>query len=538
MYNNSFLKQVLFLASVVLLASCDKDYNVIGEDLIGENHFNFESKDYSVLAYNQKTGAVQSNNLPVNALGIYDDPAFGKTTANFATQLVLETPDPEIGANAVIDSVYLYVPYFSKKTATATDGAGTYKLDSIYGSSDANKRKIKLSVYESGYFMRDLDPLSGFQESQKYFTDQNAVFDAAKVGSRLNNSVNVAQNDAFFFDSAEHVEKVKDDEEKVTTTRLGPGMRLKLNENFFKTKILEAPAGKLASNDVFKEYFRGLYFKVEDVEGSTGNLAMLNFGAGKITIKYKEDLVKKDANGNVISTTRVVKSIVLNLTGNKVSLLKNEIGTSGSVYGALPNTGNITDGDDKLYLKGGDGSMAVIELFKTPGELEAIRNSGWLINEASLTFHIDRGAMDYQLTPESERASEPNRIYLYDLTNNVAIADYFAEDPKGKRPIFDGVIKKEAVTGGRGLTYRIRITNHIRNLVKKDSKAVNVKLGVVVTEDISASDFYKLKVANDYSSLIPRASVMNPLGTVLYGSRSTVSADKRLKLQIFYTKPN
>jgi hypothetical protein len=31
---------------------------------------------------------------------------------------------------------------------------------------------------------------------------------------------------------------------------------------------------------------------------------------------------------------------------------------------------------------------------------------------------------------------------------------------------------------------------------------------------------------------------MNPLGTVVYGGKSTVADEKRLKLEIFYTKPN
>jgi hypothetical protein len=50
-----------------------------------------------------------------------------------------------------------------------------------------------LSVYESGYFM--IYPAGGFQEAQKYYTDQNADFDNAKVGS-LNNTV-IVQNDSF-----------------------------------------------------------------------------------------------------------------------------------------------------------------------------------------------------------------------------------------------------------------------------------------------------------------------------------------------------
>nr|MBP6460351.1 DUF4270 family protein [Crocinitomicaceae bacterium] len=48
----------------------------------------------------------------------------------------------------------------------------------------------------------------------------------------------------------------------------------------------------------------------------------------------------------------------------------------------------------------------------------------------------------------------------------------------------------------------------------------------------------KLKTANSFTSKLPKASVMNPLGTILYGSHPSVPEDKRVKLQIYYTKPN
>jgi hypothetical protein len=108
MYNNSFFKKILVVACVVFLYS-DKDYNSI-EMVNGDNHFDFVKYTSSV-AYNQKIGPIESN-LPVNALGIFDNPAFGTTTANFATQLVLES-NPTIGKNPVIESVVLTIPYFS-----------------------------------------------------------------------------------------------------------------------------------------------------------------------------------------------------------------------------------------------------------------------------------------------------------------------------------------------------------------------------------------------------------------------------------------
>ncbi len=538
MYNSSLFKKMLLVAGVLFLYSCDKEYNAIGDNLIGDNHFDLMEYTSNVIAYNQKIGPIQSNNLPVNALGIYDNPAFGKTTASFATQLILANPNQEIGEEAVIDSVYLTVPYFSKKT-TNSDGTYTYALDSIYG---ANKAKIKLSIYESGIFMRDLDPIGGFKETQKYFTDQNTDFDTAKIGSRLNDfeSTNKEQNDGFFFDPKEIIETSKDANDKVTTTKSVPAMRLKLSAEFFKDKIINAPAGKLATNDVFRDYFRGLYFKIEDADGSAGSMAMLNFKAGKITVSYKaKTSITTDAE-----TVKDKRTIVLNLSGNSVSLL-NQSGTN-TEYANATNPANIntTEGDEKLYLKGGEGAMSIIELFNTPGELETLRANKWLINEANLVFHIDADKMN--------SSYEPNRIYLYDLNNKRPISDYYndattSSNTKKSKFIFDGLIKKEAVTGGRGLTYKIRITNQIRNLLK-NADSTNVKLGLVVTEDISVVNTgvsYKWKNPIQVTSVLPnfyiqtpKAAVMNPLGTVVYGGKSTVADEKRLKLEIFYTKPN
>lgn len=549
MYNSSFFKKMLLIAGVILLYSCDKEFNAVGDGLIGDNHFDLLEYTSDVIAYNQKTGPVQSNNLPVNPLGIYDNPAFGKTTANFATQIVLATANPTIGDEAVIDSVYLSIPYYSTLKTTNTDGSRVFELDSIYGAS---KAKIKLSVYESGYYMRDLDPLGGFQQSQKYFTDQNAEFDNAKIGNRLNDfvSTGMEQNDGFFFDPKEIVEVTKDADGKDVKTPSVPAMRLKLNTEFFKTKIINAPAGKLAGNDVFKEYFRGLYFKVESVDGSAGSLAMLNFAAGKITIKYKA----KTAITTDAEDVKEEKSIVLNLSGNTVSLLE-QTGANVDYVNAIANP-NMSTGDENLYLKGGDGAMSIIELFdktdligydkdgKLTGpngvsdELDNLRypadGKKLLINEANLVFHVNSAKMT--------SSYEPNRIYLYDLDNDRPVVDYYNDlsksaDAKKSKYVFDGIINKEDKTGGRGLTYKIRITNQIRNLIN-NADSTNVKFGLVVTEDINTVSSYKLRTANAFSSYVPKASVMNPLGTILYGTNSEVPADKRLKLEIYYTKPN
>lgn len=532
MHNNPFIKPLLFFVSCILFVSCDKEYSAVGDALIGDNNFELTKYSSKVVAYNEKITPIESNNLQINGIGIYDNPAFGKTTANFATQLTLATVNPTFGPNPVIDSVYIDIPYFSTKTKTETTGDNTYELDSIYGKTDA---KIKLSIYESGRYMGNQNGMA-----QSFYTDQNSEYNSLKIGNRLNDDVNVAQNDAFFFNPKEHKTVTKDAAGKETTTRTPPSMRLKLNVAYFTSKIINAPAGSLVTNDVFINYFKGLYFKVEQSGADAGSLAMINFGKGTITIKYKEDTSASDK-------TRVEKSLVLNMSGSTASLL--EQSNTKTDYDAATSNPNRVIGDEKLYLKGGEGSVAVIELFEkkdligydkngnltgpngVSDELDNIRKEGWLINEANLVFNIDATSM--------KDSYEPNRIYLYDYTNNVTVLDYYlgvaTTNKNTSKYSFGGFITKDA-TSKKGVSYKVNITNHISNLIK-NAEATNVKLGVVVTEDINSADFQKLKTGNVFISQAPKASVLNPLGTILYGGRSANPDDKKvLKLEIIYTK--
>jgi hypothetical protein len=102
---------------------------------------------------------------------------------------------------------------------------------------------------------------------------------------------------------------------------------------------------------------------------------------------------------------------------------------------------------------------------------------------------------------------------------------------KNGKTSFGGILTKD--NAGKLI---LRITNQIRVLQNKDS--TNIRLGVVVTEDINTTASNKLRTSSAAISQAPRASVMNPLGTIIYGGTSTVPEDKRLKLEIYYTKPN
>jgi len=576
MQNHSIYKLLFFISTVAFFTACDKDFNEIGSDVIGDDHFGLIKDDsQTVLAYTSATGQVETSNLPINTLGYYSNAFFGKTKASVVSQVLLDTVNQTIGTTPTVTKVELSLPYFSRLISKdATTGDSTYELDSIQGYSIVNDKKvfnkIKLSVYENNYTLRDLDAAQNFLDVQRYYSGETAVFDAYKNPVRLNDDSNLNQNDEFIYSSAEIKTYKLVDGVQVVDTRSVPGMRLKLRNNFFQDKLFgSGAAGKLFNNSVFKDYFRGLYFKVDASPSSPnqGSMSLLNFKQGKIIVTYT---VVVTSSAGVPSTKE--RKFAISLGGNSVNLLENE-NSSGYTSGLASNS-NATTGAYNLFPKGGEGSMSIIKLFGdtdvkrvngngvlytyinpstglvegngVPDDLDLLRNpedkKKLLVNEANLTFFIDKDKM--------VGAAEPNRIYLYDLNNHRPIIDYYldfsvASNSKNNKYVHGGIIEKEAATSAynkRGIKYKIRLTNHIVNLISKDS--TNVRLGLVVTESIGNA--LNAKLLNSISGSnpfykYPSAAVYNPLGTVLFGNNVPVTDPnyaKRLKLEIYYTKPN
>jgi hypothetical protein len=194
--------------------------------------------------------------------------------------------------------------------------------------------------------------------------------------------------------------------------------------------------------------------------------------------------------------------------------------------------------------------MTVIDLFKTPGELNLIRTKGWLINEAYLELYIDKTAM------AGANQLEAERLYLFDATNQKALVDYTFDattnsNTKYNKLIFGGIIERDNTADKKGIKYKIRITQHINNLINSTDANLNknVRLGLTVTENINYSNSYYYKNplslnnpimgTNDVVEYFPVASIMEQQGVVLHGTNpSTEDASKKLKLVIHYTKPN
>jgi hypothetical protein len=525
------LMAILFL--IVALASCQEDFSTLGSDIIGGQPINTLSNNSStVIAYSRGLESVQTNSLPLYQLGSYNDPVYGKTKMELVSQLTLQNIGPDFGYGTYLDSVVLYIPYFSE--SVIEDDETTYTIDSVFGTEPIN-----LSIYESNYFLRDYDPDSGLQERQKYYSNLGTVFEIpSNVGSLIYEEEGfVPSNEGYVLLTPDG----DDDGDEPDETLVAPGLRFNLPVPFFRDKIIsEEGSSKLMNNNNFKEYFRGLYFKVDDL-GNDGNGFLFDIEDANITLYYTYQ--DTPVSGTISDTLagadveRLSGELILNFAGINVNMFDNQL--TPSIEESLNNPPNELEGEESLYVRGGNGIVTLINLFGDDeddngiaDELDMIRQNEWLINEANLIFYVDQDKV-------TGGESEPERLIIYDAENISVLADYGRDATISAEPadaVTNHLGKLERGSDDNGDYYKIRITHHISNLVHKDS--VNVPLALIATLNVLTGGFQSLE--NELESgldFTPAASVIGHEGTVLYGN-NTANEEKKLRLQIYYTEPN
>ena len=518
--------KIASLLTLILLAfvACDKDFSSLESDIQGSENFITNSDKFPVITYNKKLNAVQTNDISSNLLGIYNDDIYGTTIANIVTQVTLSTFNPDFGNNAVIDSVMLTIPYYV--TTEVVDSENQYEIDSLFGDTP-----IKLSIYENNYFLKDNNP-ENIAEFQKYYSNGNGVdFNGVHRGDLL------YQKDIFPSNEAIDIE-LSDEEEEIIT----PSLYIDLNTqtlDFWKNllKVDDSDSHtELSNSNNFKNYFRGLYFNATLADNEVeGNMVMLDFSKAKIEVKYTNDGDELDDAG---MTVRERQTYQLNLTGNRLNIFEND--PINNIIANADALANTTEGDEKLYIKGGEGAIAVVNLFAgidsnndglsdAYDDFIATYKDQRLINEANLVFYVDE--TNTQLNSEQE----PERVIIYDIKNNIPVADYFLDitntnSPESSKAFHSTVLERDSENNG--VKYKIRLTEHLNNILLRDS--TNLQLGLMVTTNINEVFQYSILDSEDK---ITSGTVMSPKGTILHGGNENVAEEKRVQLEIFYTEP-
>ena len=531
---NTMPKVLAVLFVIIGLASCQEDFSTLTTDAINQP-INIQDTTSTTVSYSRKLLPIETNNLIAYQIGIYNDATFGKSTVNLQAQVTLSEINPDFGDNVVLDSVVLYVPYFN--SSTIDSGVTTFELDSVYGNSP-----IDITVYESNYFLRDFDPASNFDDPQLYYSNQASTFENF-LGIALDTLTD-------FVPSNEEIVFFEDDDEK--EIRINPGYRVLLPNEFFQEKVFDQEGmATLLNNNNFREFFRGIYI---DAQSNTddGSLFLFDIDDANITMYYTRDAVEGSVDDNsgpndTDDDGRAEVTYVLEFGSINVNVFKNQL--SPSISASLFNP-DVINGEETLYLQGGDGIITVVELFdKTDeksiedgvlvdgengvsDELDALRIKEWLINEANLIFYVDTDKVQGGDT-------EPERLFIYNIETGAVLADY-ALDLTGGSVAIDAYTEHmgrlQRGSDDNGDFYKLKITTHLSHVINRDS--TNVPLGVMVSSNVGIEEFQQLEnpqVPGIYS--VPASSVVSPEGTVLHGNTST-NAARRLKLQIYYTELN
>ncbi len=586
---------LLFVAIIASVAiSCEEEFSTIGANVIDEANFNVKKANYNVYAANKKIKAVRTNGLPLYQLGRFTDPIYGTTEAQIASQMSLPSANPVFGnfsqevennadadsddatiqENETVTEVYLHIPFFIDEDNDAdndgvddtvdadptdpnsdtdgdgvsdsvessvgtnpldpdTDGDGiddgedtdteanifprTFKIDSIYGNKLAD---FNVKVNELTYFLRDLDPDANFQQAQEYYSNQDFT---GFLGATLFDGPTTISGTEVIINNVDDPETPDVDESTSVKERISPGLRVALDPQFFQEKIIDKEGSvELSSNNNFKEYLRGIFISTHSFSDDV--LMLLDYQNASVTITYEYDKILDN------ELTKETKTFEMSLSQS----INNVVNTF--THTAYPDI----SGAEKLYLKGGAGSFIELKLFDEDDEtttvLDEIKNNNWLINEASITFFVDRQTLD-----AAGVNIEPQRVYLYKLNETgEVIADYdvdFQQTRVLPEPFMNYGGKLEVNENDEGVYYKIRITEHISNILKDNEE--NVRLGLVITSNINNVNTFNALLETDQEVRLPIAATINPLGTVLFGNEASGDdASKKLQLEIVYTETN
>ena len=541
------LNKIKILVFLLLITSCEKDFVSFDSEVINsENAINFSTNsiEYSLKNFSEKVNPVQTNNLPSFLLGSYNHPQFGNSISSFVGQIVPKEYNHDFGDNVVLDSVVLTMPYYSRGVETSEEGDITYEIDSVYGDSP-----IKISVFRNNFFLRTFDPYADFDSSQSYFSNASLSLEEAIDSYQLEGELLFEIED--FTPSEEQINLTEIDTAGNTfvSQRLAPALRFKLdnpNDSFWENNFFENQNNPVLTNESnFKDFFRGLYIKIENV-GQDGTMMLLNLASSnsKLTIHYTSDntTIGDSDTGPVDEVETNQHEYIMNFSGNLFNVFDNENLIDVSLI-------DQTSGNENIYLDGGEGVITKLDLFsgtaineigEEVGEFEHFKNYFYdeisdqpkrIINEAFIEFFVNQNYLN---------DDEPDRIYIYNHDQNSALIDYFLDQSVSSTTINAKInhlvpLTRDSLSDNRGVKYKVRITEHLNNLILRDS--TNAKLGLAVISDIASVQNYGIldEDTSDNKSLAS-GIILSPKGTIIHGNLS-VDPEKRPMIKIYYTEP-
>ncbi|HNY76222.1 MAG TPA: DUF4270 family protein [Bacteroidales bacterium] len=243
------MKKTIFSLSllILMLLSCEQD-DQLGLDIQPpSDRINIQVDTLPLIAYTLADDSLLTSKTRYNVAGYLFDPIFGLTISSFCSQLKISKTNIVFGADAIPDSIFLYL-----------------KLNNIYAKSRQNDL-MTFNIYELG------EPL--YYDSAYYSNRQ------IKKGNLIGTiTFNPSKIDSIYLD----------------TGKIAPTLKIPLSLNYAKKFIDASFEGKLLNNSTFQQYFYGIV--VEPViNGNHGNLIIWDLvnPISNVTLYYHTSSLSK-----------------------------------------------------------------------------------------------------------------------------------------------------------------------------------------------------------------------------------------------------
>ncbi len=433
---------LLFAVLTFFNLSCSKYPSKVGAELMPNNALSMHLKQDTFRVYSDPIDTTRADELVTSFLGSLKDPVFGETSASFYTKILPATVGHRFGVNPKTDSVVLQLFY-----------------SDVYGDTNAT---LRVHVYE----MKD-----DIYYDSVYYSNKNV---AVYPTDYANETFHPNKNNYYLFPSG-----IND-----TTMDTVRGV-LRINLSHLSTalgdKLLNADTAILDSNQLFMDYFRGLYLKVDKVN-SGGALAsfVTNTPKTSVILYYHND--EKDS---------LQYSYVLSSAMARINHYEHDFSNADPDFIKQVVNGDTALGQEKFYVQGLAGVKTVIK-FPHVRDLNKLGKVG--INEAKL---ILPGA---ESTPYLD---PPPQLALIKIDSD---SSYSKLPDENEGPDYFGGIYNSNTN-----SYSFRITRYIESLIK-DSTAVDRGLVLFV-----------------------KSGSVNPKRFIFNGPEFKGDSARRAQLNILYT---
>ena len=466
---NKAFKAMMLVAGSFFLWSCETDPDSLGSQFFDDQTAQGTHAAFDIIAYNiSNLDSLRADGrLPdltrkdSITLGAFNEPVFGMQKSSYVSQLRLSSYSPDFGKNTKIDSIVLSL---KPKYYSAEDSITTSTVDKIIWSKDSVEAKKVVKTY----------PIYKYGKAKMNGQNTSMTINVHEVNDFLGSSSdvvfsnkNVSQGaligSTTFNGRIQSVEVTKNSD-NTSLLSITPSIRVKLDKNFFQSKIVDKKDDISLSNlSNFIRYFKGLKISVAENDGYIMKLGIPT--ATDVVMYYTHD----DAT-EAGKTKQSTFNFDLSSSNASYSLI--DYNRSGTMLQNALATSNENTGDAKLFAQGMGGPSIGV---KIPDQYlaqlkELYKNDKIGVISAKLRFHTDTDVWNNLLEkPKSYTAMQYKGANVYDFLTDISAFSY----APGFRLVRPYDLYKEATY------YDISLTQTIKDIIEKEeeNKPLVIKVG-------------------------------------------------------------